>query len=97
MTVFARLEHRAHLRYTSASKLNREMPVATLRQPAFETAPIVVRKARPEDAPVCGRICYDAFTKISTDHAFPPGFFSRRDFSIALDESGAIALSSVPA
>jgi GNAT superfamily N-acetyltransferase len=74
MTVFARLEHRADLRYTSASKLNREMPVATLRQPAFETAPIVVRKARPEDAPVCGRICYDAFTKISTEHAFPPDF-----------------------
>jgi len=28
----------------------------------------------PEDAPVCGRICYDAFTRISTAHAFPPDF-----------------------
>jgi GNAT superfamily N-acetyltransferase len=33
-----------------------------------------VRKAKPEDAAVCGRICYDAFTKISTAHAFPPDF-----------------------
>ncbi len=48
--------------------------MATLRQPAFETAPIVVRKATPEDAPICGRICYEAFTKISTEHAFPPDF-----------------------
>ena len=48
--------------------------MATLRQPAFDTSPIAVRKARPEDAPVCGRICYEAFTKISTDHAFPPDF-----------------------
>lgn len=35
---------------------------------------VVVRTARPEDAQVCGRICYEAFTKISTDHAFPPDF-----------------------
>jgi GNAT superfamily N-acetyltransferase len=48
--------------------------VATLRQPAFDSSPLAVRKARPEDAPACGRICYEAFTKISTDHAFPPDF-----------------------
>jgi GNAT superfamily N-acetyltransferase len=48
--------------------------VATLRQPEFESSPVAVREARPEDAPVCGRICYEAFTKISTDHAFPPDF-----------------------
>jgi GNAT superfamily N-acetyltransferase len=65
-------KHCPHLRYTSASKLNREMFVATLRQPAFDASPTAVRKARPEDAAVCGRICYEAFTKISTDHAFPP-------------------------
>jgi len=35
---------------------------------------VVVRAARPEDAPVCGRICYEAFTKINNDHAFPPDF-----------------------
>src|SRR6202047_4712622 len=50
------------------------MFVSTLRQPAFDTSPIAVRKARPEDAPTCGRICYEAFTTISTDHAFPPDF-----------------------
>ena len=36
--------------------------------------PMKVRRAVPEDAPVCGRICYDAFTRISTAHAFPPDF-----------------------
>ena len=48
--------------------------MATLRQPAFDNSPIAVRKARPEDAPACGRICYEAFTKISTAHGFPPDF-----------------------
>jgi GNAT superfamily N-acetyltransferase len=48
--------------------------VSTQRQPAFENSPLTIRKAKPEDAPVCGRICYEAFTKISTDHAFPPDF-----------------------
>jgi hypothetical protein len=35
---------------------------------------ITVRRAKPEDAPVCGRVCFDAFSKISTDHGFPPDF-----------------------
>lgn len=35
---------------------------------------ITLRQATPEDAEVCGRICYEAFTKISTDHNFPPDF-----------------------
>jgi hypothetical protein len=35
---------------------------------------IIVRPAKPEDAPVCGRICFDAFYRISTDHGFPPDF-----------------------
>lgn len=48
--------------------------MATLRQPAFGGSSVAVRKARAEDAPVCGRICYDAFTKISTEHGFPPDF-----------------------
>jgi GNAT superfamily N-acetyltransferase len=43
-------------------------------QPAFDNSLITVRRATPEDAAVCGRICYDAFTKISTEHAFPPDF-----------------------
>ena len=33
---------------------------------------VLVRRSRPEDAQVCGRICYEAFAKINTDHAFPP-------------------------
>lgn len=32
------------------------------------------RTAKPEDAEACGKICYDAFTKISNDHNFPPDF-----------------------
>jgi GNAT superfamily N-acetyltransferase len=35
---------------------------------------IMIRRAKPEDAPVCGRVCYEAFHKISTDHGFPPDF-----------------------
>jgi GNAT superfamily N-acetyltransferase len=31
-----------------------------------------IRRATPQDAPVCGQICYEAFHKISTDHNFPP-------------------------
>ena len=33
---------------------------------------IIIRNAKPEDAEVCGKICYDAFYKVSTDHNFPP-------------------------
>jgi GNAT superfamily N-acetyltransferase len=35
---------------------------------------IVVRRPKPEDAQACGRICYEAFTKINKDHSFPPDF-----------------------
>src|ERR1700733_13743018 len=35
-------------------------------------AAVTIRGAKPEDAPVCGQICYEAFHKISTDHNFPP-------------------------
>src|SRR5690242_20370921 len=33
---------------------------------------LTIRRAKPEDAPVCGKICYQAFYKINTDHGFPP-------------------------
>jgi GNAT superfamily N-acetyltransferase len=33
-----------------------------------------IRRATQEDAAVCGKICFDAFTKISTEHSFPPDF-----------------------
>jgi GNAT superfamily N-acetyltransferase len=35
---------------------------------------VAVRRATPEDASVCGQICFNAFHKISTDHGFPPDF-----------------------
>lgn len=33
---------------------------------------VVLRVGRPEDAEVLGRICYEAFNKISAAHNFPP-------------------------
>lgn len=35
---------------------------------------VELRRARPEDADRCGRICYDAFTAINQAHNFPPDF-----------------------
>jgi GNAT superfamily N-acetyltransferase len=32
---------------------------------------LVIRPARPEDAAVCGRICFDAFSSINRSHGFP--------------------------
>jgi GNAT superfamily N-acetyltransferase len=38
-----------------------------------KTSPaITIRRARPDDAQECGRICFDAFYKINADHNFPP-------------------------
>ena len=34
----------------------------------------IVRPGRPEDAPPCGKICYEAFRTISESHNFPPDF-----------------------
>jgi predicted N-acetyltransferase YhbS len=33
---------------------------------------MVIRSATPEDAEICGQICYDAFYKVGTEHNFPP-------------------------
>jgi GNAT superfamily N-acetyltransferase len=33
---------------------------------------VVIRRATPADAAVCGQICYDAFSAISRAHNFPP-------------------------
>jgi GNAT superfamily N-acetyltransferase len=68
---------------------------------------VTVRRARPEDAPACGRICYEAFTKISTAHGFPPDFpsvevaagvlsmmFSHPGFYCVVAESGGQILGS---
>jgi len=40
--------------------------------PASAHASVVIRRATPEDAPVCGQICYTAFHRINTEHGFPP-------------------------
>jgi predicted N-acetyltransferase YhbS len=39
---------------------------------AMVSAPVRVRRATPEDANLCGRICYEAFTVINEQHRFPP-------------------------
>src|ERR1700730_3076880 len=38
---------------------------------------LTLRVARPEDASICGRICYEAFHKINAEHGFPRDFPSR--------------------
>ena len=35
---------------------------------------VTVRRAVPEDAEVCGHICYEAFTTLNHQHQFPPDF-----------------------
>lgn len=35
---------------------------------------IALRRARPDDAEACGRICYEAFATISGNHNFPADF-----------------------
>jgi GNAT superfamily N-acetyltransferase len=35
---------------------------------------VIVRAATPDDSSVCGQICYDAFSKLSTKHGFPCDF-----------------------
>lgn len=36
--------------------------------------PLVLRPGRPEDATVCGTICYEAFKAIAVQHNFPPSY-----------------------
>jgi predicted N-acetyltransferase YhbS len=36
----------------------------------------ILRPGRPDDAPACGKICYEAFKTISESHNFPPDFLS---------------------
>ena len=37
-------------------------------------AQVTIRTARPEDAQICGQICYDAFSAINAAHGFPCDF-----------------------
>ncbi len=41
-------------------------------KPSAGSETVTLRRARPEDAQACGRICYEAFYKINTDHGFLP-------------------------
>jgi len=47
------------------------MPPAAL---VTENSSIVIRRASPDEAEVCGRICYDAFGSLAAHHNFPPDF-----------------------
>ncbi|HUI82216.1 MAG TPA: GNAT family N-acetyltransferase [Bryobacteraceae bacterium] len=40
--------------------------------PKSQTDPVTIRRAKPEDAEICGRICHAAFDKINRAHGFPP-------------------------
>ena len=39
-----------------------------------ESQAVVIRRATPADAAVCGRICFDAFATLANRHNFPPDF-----------------------
>lgn len=54
-------------RYTDAAPEVNQMSLSV-------HAEVVVRPATPEDAAVCGRICYDAFSAINAQHNFPCDF-----------------------
>ncbi|HET9373905.1 MAG TPA: GNAT family N-acetyltransferase [Chthoniobacterales bacterium] len=68
---------------------------------------ITIRRAKPEDAPACGQVCFDAFYGISTNHGFPPDFpspdvavgllsmmFSHPGFYCVVAESGGRMVGS---
>ena len=39
---------------------------------------LVIRRAVPADAEVCGKICFEAFTALANRHNFLPTFRRRR-------------------
>lgn len=66
-----------------------------------------MRAAKPEDAPTCGRICYEAFAAINRTHNFPPdvpspeagigllsGIFAGPGFYCVIAESGGRIVGS---
>jgi len=40
----------------------------------MENQSVVIRRAAAEDSEVCGRICFEAFATLATQHNFPPDF-----------------------
>ena len=47
---------------------------ASLLKPGEGAAPLTLRPAMTADAPVCGRVCYDAFNSVAARHGFPPEY-----------------------
>jgi predicted N-acetyltransferase YhbS len=70
--------------------------------------PVMIRRATPADAQVCGKICYEAFLTIATKHGFPAdipsaehaaGFLTRlfghpRVFCVVAEQNGQIVGSN---
>jgi L-amino acid N-acyltransferase YncA len=49
--------------------------MATQRQVlTMENPSIVIRRATPTDAEICGKICFEAFSTLANRHNFPPDF-----------------------
>ena len=48
--------------------------MAAQPQTFTENQALVIRRATPADAKVCGKICFEAFTTLSEKHKFPPDF-----------------------
>ncbi len=75
-------------------------PVESSNSPA----PVMIRRAVPTDAQACGKICYEAFLTIATNHGFPTdipsaehaaGFLTRlfghpRVFCVVAEQDGQI-------
>ena len=73
-----------------------------------QTLPTIsIRRAKPEDAAACGRICFKAFRKINSDHNFPPEMpspemglgvlqmmFSHPSFYCVVAEAGGTVIGS---
>ena len=82
------------------------MPTAT-KATTQATTEMLVRRACPDDAQVCGPICYEAFHRINSTHGFPPDFpdvsaaigllsmmFSHPGFWCVVAESGGRVVGS---
>jgi GNAT superfamily N-acetyltransferase len=48
--------------------------IGTSEAAAYADRPVVIRRATPADAERCGRICFEAFKTVATQHGFPPDF-----------------------
>ena len=48
--------------------------MAAQAQTFTENQTLVIRRATPADAAVCGRICFEAFGTLAEKHKFPPDF-----------------------